>query len=151
MSNVWATGPLEQISTNLTEFELQQNASNTGEPCRLRSALAGGLSGIEGCTLSSWSLTGCLSGKTGFSGGSRARSAYLFILKAALDGMAIQRSWLAQPSMPAHSMPVLAVAAGQIEVGIGPLLPCSGNPSCRVRGLSAPRSPPAARTTAGRR
>eukprot|EP00891_Asterochloris_glomerata_P000360 jgi/Astpho2/360/fgenesh1_pg.00010_%23_93_t len=28
VSNVWATQPLEQISTNLTAFELQQNASN---------------------------------------------------------------------------------------------------------------------------
>ena len=35
MSDVWATEPLEQISTNLTEFELQQNASNNGESCRL--------------------------------------------------------------------------------------------------------------------
>ena len=35
VSNVWATQPLEQISTNLTAFELQQNASNNGESCRL--------------------------------------------------------------------------------------------------------------------
>ena len=52
MSDVWATEPLEQISTNLTDFELQQNASNNGESIRLWLVLGGCLT-AGGATYSS--------------------------------------------------------------------------------------------------
>ena len=50
VSNVWATEPLTQISTNLTEYVLQQNASNNGESFRLWLVLGSSLA--AGVTLS---------------------------------------------------------------------------------------------------